>query len=157
PMLLYSALRGSGISVYSEGPWSCDFGTESGHGFGPAENGSFWIEPSSLAKVTATARSLRRDDLLIAIARPTGQSDDPLPLGLAGGDFHGDLSSDSTRMNGYVLSTDVAPTILEHFGIDAPSQMSGQPIRTEGSIDPAGIESLASRMAVISGRRGPVI
>ncbi|MGN6256019.1 MAG: hypothetical protein ACTHO8_13715 [Solirubrobacterales bacterium] len=96
-------------------------------------------------------------DLLIAIARPTGKSDEPLPIGIAGEGFHGNLTSDSTRTDGYVLSTDVAPTILRHFGIPVPSAMSGQPIRSEGTVDPAAIESLVDRMDVISSRRGAVI
>lgn len=96
-------------------------------------------------------------DLLIAIARPTGRSDEPLPIGIAGSGFDGNLTSDSTRTNGYVLSTDVAPTILEGLGVEVPSQMSGQPIRPEGTVDPAAIESLVARMDVISSRRGPVI
>lgn len=95
--------------------------------------------------------------LLIAIAWPTGESDEPVPIGIAGGSFHGNLTSDSTRTDGYVLSTDVAPTILGHFGIPVPSAMSGQPIRAEGTADPAAIESLVDRMDVISSRRGPVI
>ena len=96
-------------------------------------------------------------DLLIAIARPTGDSDQPLPIGIEGPGFDGNLTSDSTRMDGYVLSTDVAPTILGALGIEVPSQMSGQPIRAEGSADPAAVESLVERMDVISSRRGPVI
>ncbi|HEX6455651.1 MAG TPA: hypothetical protein VF009_03930 [Solirubrobacterales bacterium] len=99
----------------------------------------------------------RSYDLLIAIARPTGKSDKPLPIGIAGAGFDGNLTSDSTRTEGYVLSTDVAPTVLRHFGIPVPSEMSGQPIRSEGSVDPAAIESLVARMDVISSRRGPVI
>ncbi|HEX5592260.1 MAG TPA: hypothetical protein VFX35_02795 [Solirubrobacterales bacterium] len=101
----------------------------------------------------------RRGDygLLIAIARPAGGSDEPLPIGIKGPGFDGNLTSDSTRMNGYVLSTDVAPTILRRLGIEVPSQMSGQPIRSEGSVDPAAVESLVDRMDVISSRRGPVI
>jgi len=95
--------------------------------------------------------------LLIAITWPTGKSDEPVPIGIIGGGFQGNLTSDSTRTDGYVLSTDVAPTILRHFGIPTPSAMSGQPIRAEGSIDPAAIESLVARMDVISSRRGPVI
>ena len=35
--------------------------------------------------------------------------------------------------------------------------MSGQPIRGEGKVDPAAVEALGDRMAVISERRGPVI
>ena len=95
--------------------------------------------------------------LLIAIAWPTGKSDEPVPIGIAGTSFHGNLTSDSTRTNGYVLSTDVAPTILRHFGIPVPSAMSGQPIRSEGKVDPVAIETLVDRMDVISSRRGPVI
>lgn len=95
--------------------------------------------------------------LLIAIAWPTGKSDEPVPIGISGNGFHGNLTSGSTRTDGYVLSTDVAPTILRHFGIPVPSEMSGQPIRSEGSVNPAAIESLVDRMDVISSRRGPVI
>lgn len=99
----------------------------------------------------------RGDELLIAIARPTGRSDEPLPIGLAGSGFDGNLTSDSTRTNGYVLSTDVAPTILDRLGVEVPSEMSGQPIRSEGAVDPAAVESLVARMDVISSRRGPVV
>lgn len=96
-------------------------------------------------------------DLLIAIATPTGKSDEQLPIGIAGRGFDGNLTSDSTRRNGYVLSTDVAPTILDRFGIEVPAEMSGQPIRSEGAVDPAAVESLVERMDVISSRRGPVV
>jgi hypothetical protein len=95
--------------------------------------------------------------LLIAIASPTGESDEPLPIGIGGRGFDGDLTSDSTRIDGYVLSTDVAPTILQRFGLAVPSAMSGQAIRAEGTVDPAAIEILVDRMDVISSRRGPVI
>jgi hypothetical protein len=107
----------------------------------------------------ALDRLPRKDSrgLLIAIARPTGESDEPLPIGIKGPGFDGNLTSDSTRTDGYVLSTDVAPTILDALRIGVPSQMSGQPIRSEGSVDPAAIESLVDRMDVISARRGPVI
>jgi hypothetical protein len=97
------------------------------------------------------------DKVLIAIARPSGESDEPLTIGIKGPGFDGNLTSDSTRIDGYVLSTDVAPTILDALRIAVPSQMSGRPIRSEGSVDPAAIESLVGRMDVISSRRGPVI
>jgi hypothetical protein len=113
----------------------------------------FEVRRSSLGQV----RRPGPKGLTIAIASPTGESDDLLPIGIAAGGFEGNLTSDSTRMEGYVLSTDVAPTILEHFGIDVPGEMTGQPIRAEGSIDPAAIESLGARMDVISSRRGPVV
>jgi hypothetical protein len=116
------------------------------------EGSRFEVRSSSLQRLPR-----RPGVLTIAIARPTGESDAPLPIGIAGAGFDGNLTSDSTRMDGYVLSTDVAPTILSHFGIEIPGEMSGQPIRSEGAVDPAEIESLGARMAVISSRRGPVI
>jgi hypothetical protein len=39
------------------------------------------------------------------------------------------LTSDSTREDGLVSNVDVAPTILDFFGIPMPSEMDGQPIR----------------------------
>ncbi len=102
-------------------------------------------------------RGLRGNDLLIAIGRAPPAKNGALAIGVAGRGFDGDLTSDSTRTDGYVLSTDVAPTVLSRLGIAVPSQISGQPIRSEGSIDPPAIESRGARMAVISERRGPVI
>ena len=80
-----------------------------------------------------------------------------MPIGIAGRGFDGNLTSDSTRMDGYVLSTDVAPTILRYLGIGVPAEMSGQPIRAEGTVDVAAIDALGARMDVISSRRGPVV
>jgi len=102
-------------------------------------------------------RSLHGDDLLIAIERAPPAKNQALAIGIAGSGFEGELTSDSTRTDGYVLSTDIAPTILRRFGLPVPAAMSGQPIRGEESVDVAGLESLASRMASISERRGPVI
>lgn len=113
----------------------------------------FEVERTSLGRLTRGGT----EGLVIAIARPTGESDAPLPIGISGAGFDGNLTSDSTRMDGYVLSTDVAPTILDYLGVEVPAEMSGQPIRAEGSVDPAALESLAARMDVISSRRGPVV
>lgn len=94
---------------------------------------------------------------MIAIERAPPAKNRALAVGIAGPGFDGDLTSDSTRTNGYVLSTDIAPTILARLGLAVPSAMSGQPIRTEGSVDVGAIESLGERMGVVSERRGPVI
>lgn len=45
------------------------------------------------------------------------------------------LRSDTTRQTGLVSNLDVAPTILDFFGIPIPSEMDGQPIRVTD--DPA--------------------
>jgi hypothetical protein len=100
---------------------------------------------------------VRGDDLLIAIERPPPPTDEALSIGIAGRGFDGNLTSDSTRLDGYVLSTDLGPTVLGRFGVPVPAAMSGQAIRADGVVDPGAVESLGDRMAAIPGRRGPVV
>ena len=107
---------------------------------------------SSLMRVDCAA-----DDLLIAVARPPPPEDEALPIGIAGRGFDGNLTSDSTRLDGYVLSTDVAPTILDRFGVAIPDAMSGQPIDSEGERRSRRGRIAGERMAAIPQRRGPVI
>jgi hypothetical protein len=157
PDLLGRELWAHGVSFLRDGPFPCAFGGPAAWVGKARDKRSFAILEAPGAGLRTLAREFGPHTLVIAIARPTGNSDAPLPIGIAGRGFHGDLTSDSTRTDGYVLSTDVAPTILDHFGIEVPSEMSGQPITAEGSVDPAGIVSLGDRMAVVSPRRGPVI
>ncbi len=111
----------------------------------------------SVRQLPGLVRALHGDDLLIAIERAPPGTNEALSVGIAGRGFSGELTSDSTRTDGYVLTTDIAPTVLERLGIGVPSAMSGQAIRAEGTVDVASIEALGARMAVISERRGPVI
>jgi hypothetical protein len=171
PGLLTSTLEAAGVGVRVGGGASCTFSRYQGAAAGrdlakklsgtphphPANTNAFEARSSSLRDLSSLVRSLHGNDLLIAISRPPPAHDRALAIGIAGRGFDGDLTSDSTRTDGYVLSTDVAPTILRRLGLAVPSQMSGQPIRAEGSVDPAAVESLGDRMAAISGRRGPVI
>jgi hypothetical protein len=115
------------------------------------------VKTLSLRQLTKLVTRVEGGDLIVAIERAPPATNRALAIGIAGRGFHGDLTSDSTRTDGYVLSTDVAPTILSRLGIAVPSQMSGEPIRSAGSVDVAAIDSLGARMAVISERRGPVI
>jgi len=123
-----------------------------------AERGrTFGARDASLGQLRGVVAGLRPGDLLIAIERPPPGRNRELAIGIAGKGFDGNLTSDSTRLDGYVLSTDVAPTILDWFGLEAPTQMSGQPIHGEGEVDAAAVAALGARMAVISERRGPVV
>src|SRR5439155_24377374 len=45
------------------------------------------------------------------------------------------LTSDTTRQKGLVANVDVAPTILDLFGIAIPKEMTGSPIRVDGTTD----------------------
>jgi hypothetical protein len=109
------------------------------------------------ATLAAGVEALRGRDLLIALARPPPGEDDQLAIGIAGRGFDGNLTSDSTRLEGYVLSTDLAPTILGRLGVGVPDEMSGEPIRSEGDRDAEAVLELERRMGEIGPRRGPVI
>jgi hypothetical protein len=110
-----------------------------------------------MAGLLDLVRRLGGDDLLVAVASPPAGRSRALPIGIAGRGFDGNLTSDSTRADGYVLSTDLAPTILRRFGLSIPGEMDGEAMRAEGRVDPRGIEELADRMAVIPDRRAPVV
>ena len=168
PGLLTSTLESADLAVRARGKASCTFsrhatgaaartgsskklsGTPRPHGLLPA----FEVREDSLGSLV---RNLGREDLLIAIERPPPDRNRALAVGIAGRGFDGNLTSDSTRLDGYVLSTDVAPTILDWFGLEVPAEMSGQPIRAEGEVDPGAVVKLGDRLSVISERRGPVI
>ena len=109
------------------------------------------------AELGGLVEGLEGEDLLIAIEAPPPADGEQLAIGIAGAGFGGNLTSDSTRTEGYVLSTDIAPTILERVGLEAPSEMSGQPIGAEGRVDAAAVAARGERMAAIPDRRGPVI
>jgi hypothetical protein len=118
---------------------------------------TFEVRSSSLRALPTLARRLHGDDLLIAVERPPPAKDRALAIGIAGRGFDGNLTSASTRTDGYVLSTDVAPTVLRRLGLAVPAAMSGQPIRAAGTVDAAAVETLGARLGVVSERRGPVI
>jgi hypothetical protein len=160
PGLMVERLEAGGVAVVGEGPSICPLGirpSKSSFFEQLGGDGILWDSDSSLADAAKLARHAGPHGLVIVIATPTGKTDEPIPIGVAGKGYDGDLTSDSTRTNGYVLSTDIAPTILEFFGLKVPDEISGQAIRGEGSVDPAGIETRAARMKVVSPRRGPVI
>jgi len=171
PGLLASSLEAAGVGVRVGGGASCTFSSgaprrqqphspperlsETPHPH-PA-NPTFEVRQARARQLPALIGNLHGDDLLIAFERPPPPDDEALAIGVAGAGFDGDLTSDSTRTDGYVLTTDVAPTILARLGIAVPAAMSGQSIRATGQVDDAAVEALAERMAAISARRGPVI
>lgn len=96
-------------------------------------------------------------DLLIAIERPPPEERGMLSVGIAGPGYGGNLTSATTRTAGYVLATDLAPTVIDFFGFEVPEQMTGRPIRSTASRDVAALVSLEERMKVVAPRRGPVL
>jgi hypothetical protein len=118
--------------------------------------GAFSVFATGIGLVRKQAPFLRPQDLLIAFAEPNGDAR-TVPIGIVGSGFDGDLTSDSTRTGGYVLSTDIAPTILERFGLEIPDAMNGEPIRSQGTVDAVAVDDLAGRMEAIPDRREPIL
>jgi hypothetical protein len=110
--------------------------------------------PEQLPRAIA---AMQGNDMLIAIERPPPNLRGVLAAGVAGRGFDGNLTADTTRTPGFVLGTDVAPTILGRYGIPVPQEMSGNPIRSEGERDVAAVQERADRMGVVSERRGRVV
>jgi hypothetical protein len=115
------------------------------------------VTSGEVADLPALISVLEGDDLLIAIESPPAPRRSQLAIGIAGDGFDGNLTSDTTRVNGFVLTTDIGPTILDRLGVDIPDQMSGEVIRSEGEVDAAAIEDRIDRMRVVSPRRDRVI
>ena len=111
------------------------------------------VDPARLATLVSRLGS---DDLLIAIEGPP-PAFRTLTIAIAGEGFDGLLTSDSTRTDGLVTSTDLAPTILEHLGVEVPDEMNGQPISSSGDRDVSGLIELRERLEITGERRGPVV
>jgi hypothetical protein len=156
PGLLASTLQAAGVPVAAEaggGPAkliavdregavriaadsTCELGCESG----------LSVIRAGFGELRRLAGGLDDDDLLIAIAARARAEQELLPAGIAGEGFDGDLTSASTRTDGLVVSTDIAPTILSRLGVGVPDEMNGARITAEGERDPAGVADLQERL-----------
>jgi hypothetical protein len=86
------------------------------------------------------------EDLLIAIAAGARADQELLPAGIAGPGFDGNLTSASTRTDGIVTTTDIAPTVIEHFGLELPDEMNGSEITAADGRDPAAVVDLQDQL-----------
>jgi len=76
------------------------------------------------------------------------------PLVVAGPGFRGLLDSAGTRWPGLVTNGDIAPTILDFFGLSVPAYLPGRILASEPSPDPlAAIDYIAQKSLVNNGAR----
>jgi hypothetical protein len=99
-----------------------------------------------LAELPAIVDRLAPEDLLIAIAAGARAEQELLPTGIFGAGFDGNLTSDSTRTDGLVTTTDIAPTVLDHLGVEVPDEVNGSEITSSGPRDPAAVADLQERL-----------
>lgn len=110
-----------------------------------------------LARAFEAARERSTSDMQIFIERPPADSGDQLTIAIAGPGTNGTLRSPSTRTDGYVLSTDIAPTILRHFRLGVPKAMTGQAIESGGELDLDRLAELENRYQQVGKRRGAAL
>lgn len=106
---------------------------------------------------------LERDMAILLVPGPspktsaTGSGLTPIVI-LGRGFTSGFLMSPSTRREGVVLATDIAPTILEFYGIKKPKAMTGRPVKSQprpGAI--ASLGALEYSILLNHGQRSPLI
>lgn len=126
----------------------------------PGECPGVSVVSTDLAGLAEIAARVAGEDMLIAFERPTGEAgtSELLAAGILGEGFEGDLASSTTRMDGYVLATDILPTVLARYGIDAPDDITGREIEgSGGEADPAAVSAAGDRLGVVRERRSAVL
>lgn len=164
PGLLAGELERNGVPVATAGDSGSaaliavapDGSVERSEGCEPARCPGVAVTFVGLGALPEIAAQLEGEDMLIVIERPPPRRR-VLTVGIAGAGFTGNLTSETTRLDGYVLSTDLAPTVLDRYGIAVPEAMSGRPIGSSGEQDVEALVDLQERMIEVVPRRSPVI
>lgn len=114
---------------------------------------------NGLLELRRILRHRSDDQLVIAMQTPPDGAILPLlPMGIAGLDGPpAGITSDSTNMPNLVAGIDIAPTILDHLGIDIPEDMKGRPIRSDGDREPEALTPFRDRLDELGPRRTPAL
>ena len=113
--------------------------------------------PTGIGQLRDVLAARRAQDLVLVIQDPSHITRRLVAMGAAGLEGGTTLYSDSTRTEGLVSSTDIAPTVLERLGIDVPEDMSGKAIEARGDASPADLSELRNRLTDLGPRRWAVI
>jgi hypothetical protein len=137
PGLLADLLRRKGICVSATGIGAGMAAADGSGNVGrdcPVQVVEATIATSDVAITRAVATGATV--LVVGVSEGAGESDPHLHVVLATGPGFepGALTSASTRRAPYVQLVDVAPTVLQRFGIAAPDEMIGEPIRSVGDV-----------------------
>lgn len=98
----------------------------------------------------------RPNDLVLVVQQPREPRRRLLAAGAAGLEGGTTLRSDSTRTDGLVLPTDIAPTVLDRLGVPVPDHVDGEPIEAAGDATAAELDDRRARLALVGPRRWPV-
>jgi hypothetical protein len=107
--------------------------------------------------LAALLRERRVRDLVLVVQQPPPAPRRLLALGAAGLEGGNALRSDSTRTDGLVVATDLAPTVLRRLGLEVPDEMAGRPIEASGDSDVDELIELKDRLDEVGPRRWTVL
>lgn len=124
---------------------------------GPLCDKAVTVLRTSLDGARELAKNRGRQEMLIVIESPPAESGDQLAIAIAAPGYRGMLESESTRTSGYVLTTDIAPTILDYFGLRTPPAMTGLPLGSGGRVDFQALNELEGRYQQVGKRRGTAL
>lgn len=122
---------------------------------------------SGLLELRQILQLRRPGQMVIATQRPPQAPILPLlPIAAAGIGENADspvepeakgLTSDTTNLPNLVAGIDIAPTILDHLGLDVPEAMTGKPMRSSGKRRPGELTSFRDRLDDLGPRRTPAL
>ena len=114
--------------------------------------------PPGIGQLREVLAARRAQDLVLVIQDPSHITRRLVAAGGAGVPGDGTtLYSDSTRTEGIVSSTDIAPTVLTRLGVEVPDDMSGKPIEARGDASAKDLSELRDRLTDLGPRRWGVI
>jgi hypothetical protein len=108
---------------------------------------------AGLAVVRKLVEAEPRRMLIVLQAPPEPARVRLMPIAIHGLGGEGGMKSPTTRRDGLVAATDIAPTILERLGIERPGEMDGRPIEPASPMDADALQSMSNRLSVIQARR----
>jgi hypothetical protein len=115
------------------------------------------VSTATLSEAATIAADRAPSEIVVVIESPPADSGDQLAIAIAGRGYSGMLRSASTRTPGYVLSTDLAPTILRQFGLPVPKAMTGLRIGSGGEVDYRALGELEGRYQQVGKRKDTAI
>jgi hypothetical protein len=111
-------------------------------------------EELGLEALDQIVRGREAGDLVYVVRAPPQGGTRLLPTGMLGPGFRGDvLYSPTTRRVGLVAATDMAPTVLDYFGVAIPEQMEGRVIEARADGSAEAVRERMARLDVILDRR----
>jgi hypothetical protein len=113
--------------------------------------------PPGKGQLRELLQARRSDDLVLVVQDPSHITRRLVAMGAAGLAGGKTLYSGSTRTEGLVSSTDIAPTVLDRLALGVPDDMSGEPIEARDDATPADLSKLRNRLTDLGPRRWAVI